>query len=182
MLSRQDFKFGRTDPELDPKGYYMILTAKLANLYYNNSGIKQRILGDDRNPKQIFPEEILKTILEQGQLDAVAAYKHEAIARGLPYITLPTQINLADPTFVDIYRKISYISENSGQTIHGEPIYFSFTIPATVENLNGAISFGSFILSNGGKKILEDQGLNLIRPVIEGNKVKVPSSLRIMVS
>jgi hypothetical protein len=51
-----------------------------------------------------------------------------------------------------------------------------------VENLNGAISFGSFILSNDGKKILEDQGLNLIKPVIEGNKVKVPSSLRIMVS
>lgn len=182
VLSRQDFKFGRTDPELDPKGYYMILTAKLANLYYNDSGIKQRILGDDRNPKQIFPEEILRTILEQGQLDAVAAYKHEAIARGLPYITLPPQINLADPTFVDIYRKISYISENSGQTIYGEPIYFSFTIPATVENLNGAISFGSFILSNDGKRILEDQGLNLIKPVIEGNKVKVPSSLRIMVS
>src|ERR687889_1060027 len=182
VLTKQDFKFGRTDPELDPKGYYMIITAELANLYYNDSGIKQRVLGEDRNPKQIFPEEILKTILEQGQLDAVAAYRHEAVARGLPYITLPPQINLADPTFVDIYRKISYISENSGQTIHGEPIYFSSTIPATVENLNGAISFGSFILSNGGKKILEDQGLNLIKPVIEGNKVKVPSSLRIMVS
>src|ERR687890_264390 len=126
VLSKQGFKFGRTDPEPDPKGYYMIITAKLSNMYYNNSTIKQRTLGDDRNPKQIFPEEILKTILEQGQLDAVAAYKHEAVARGLPYITLPSQINLADPTFVDIYRKISYISENSGQTIDGEPIYFSF--------------------------------------------------------
>src|SRR5512133_2946452 len=67
ILSKQGFKFGRTDPELDPKGYYMIITAKLSNLYYNDSTIKQRILGDDdRNPKQIFPEEILKTILEQG--------------------------------------------------------------------------------------------------------------------
>src|SRR5918992_3784398 len=182
VLSRQDFKFGRTDPELDPKGYYMIITAELANLYYNDSGIKQRVLGEDRNPKQIFPEEILKTILEQGQLDAVAAYKHEAVARVLPYITLPPQINLADPTFVDYYKMGSYILENRDQTIYGEPIYFSFTVPATVENLNGAISFGSFILSNDGKKILEDQGLNLIKPVIEGNKVKVPSSLRIMVS
>ena len=45
----------------------MIITAELANLYYNDSGIKQRTLGDDRNAKQIFPEEILKTILEQGQ-------------------------------------------------------------------------------------------------------------------
>jgi molybdate/tungstate transport system substrate-binding protein len=31
VLSKQDFKFGRTDPELDPKGYYMIITAELAN-------------------------------------------------------------------------------------------------------------------------------------------------------
>jgi molybdate/tungstate transport system substrate-binding protein len=58
-------------------------------------------LGDDKNTEQLFPEEILKTILEQGQLDAVAAYKHEAMSRGLPYITLPPQINLADPIFAD---------------------------------------------------------------------------------
>ena len=182
VLSRQDFKFGRTDPELDPKGYYIILTAKLANLYYNDSGIKQRILGDDKNTEQLFPEEILKTILEQGQLDAVAAYKHEAMSRGLPYITLPPQINLADPIFADSYRKVSYTSENSGQTVYGEPIYFSFTIPSTVKNLNGAISFGNFILSSIGKNILEEQGLKLIKPLVEGEKTRVPSSLRGVIS
>lgn len=182
VLSRQDFKFGRTDPDLDPKGYYIIITANLANLYYNDSGIKQRILGDDKNTEQIFPEEILKTILEQGQLDAVAAYKHEAMSRGLPYITLPPQINLADPIFADSYRKVSYTSENSRQTVYGEPIYFSFTIPSTVKNLDGAISFGNFILSSIGKNILEEQGLKLIKPLVEGEKTRVPSSLRGVIS
>src|ERR671921_689547 len=177
VLSKQDFKFGRTDPELDQKRYYMIITAKLANQYYNDSGIKQRIMGDDRNPKQIFPEEILKTILEQGQLDAVAAYRHEAVARGLPYITLPPPINLADPTFVDFYKKASY-TLNGGQTVYGEPIYFSFTIPTTVRNLEGATSFGDFILSTNGNKILKDQGLNPIRPVLEGDMAKVPSTIK----
>jgi molybdate/tungstate transport system substrate-binding protein len=177
VLSKQDFKFGRTDPELDPKGYYMIITAKLANQYYNDSGIKQRIMGDDRNPKQIFPEEILKTILEQGQLDAVAAYRHEAVARGLPYITLPPPINLSDLTFVDFYKKASY-TLNGGQTVYGEPIYFSFTIPTTVRNLEGATSFGDFILSTNGNKILKDQGLNPIRPVLEGDMAKVPSTIK----
>jgi molybdate/tungstate transport system substrate-binding protein len=181
VLSKPGFKFGRTDPELDPKGYYMIITAKLANLYYNDSGIKQKILGDDRNAKQIFPEEILKTILEQGQLDAVASYKHEAIARGLPYITLPAQINLGDLTFADFYRKASYILESSGQTVFGEPIYFSFAIPSTVRNLDGAISFGDFILSANGKSILQEEGLNPIKPIPEGNTAKVPSSLRSMI-
>lgn len=102
VLSNPDLKFGRTDPELDPNGYYTIK-------YYNDSEIKLRILGEYRNPKQIFPEETLKTILEQGQLDAVADYKHEAVARGIPYITLPTEINLADPKFSNFYKKASYI-------------------------------------------------------------------------
>ena len=181
VLSQQDLKFGRTDPELDPKGYYLIITAELANLHYNDSSIKQRILGDDRNTKQIFPEEILKTILEQGQLDAVAAYEHEAVARGLPYITLPPQINLADPLFSEFYRNGSYTLWNDGQTVNGEPIYFSFTIPTIVKNLDGATAFGDFILSTSGKNILKDQGLNPIKPIIEGEVAKVPSSLRSIV-
>ena len=129
VLANQDLKFGRTDPELDPKGYYMITTAEL-DIYYNDSGIKQRTLGDDRNAKQIFPEEILKTILEQGQ-QMQLRHKHEAVARGLPYITLPPQINLADPAFTDFYRNGSYTLGKDGQTVFGEPIYFSFTIPTT---------------------------------------------------
>jgi molybdate/tungstate transport system substrate-binding protein len=181
VLTKPGFKFGRTDPELDPKGYYMIITAKLANLYYNDSGIKQKILGEDRNAKQIFPEEILKTILEQGQLDAVASYKHEAIARGLPYITLPAQINLGDPIFADFYRKASYTLQLGGQTVFGEPIYFLFVIPTTVKNLDGAISFGDFILSDNGKSILQEEGLNPIKPISEGNTAKIPSSLRSMI-
>ncbi len=180
VLSNPDLKFGRTDPELDPKGYYMIITAELANKYYNDSGIKERILREDRNPKQIFPEETLKTILEQGQLDAVAAYKHEAVARGLPYITLPPQINLADPTFSDFYKTASYTLENGKdqQTVFGEPIYFSFTILSTAENIDGATSFAAFILSTNGSNIVEEDGLNSITPVAEGNLHSIPLGIQ----
>ena len=177
VLSKQHFKFGRTDPELDPKGYYMIITAKLSNLYYRDQTIKQKILGDDRNAKQLFPEETLKTALESGQLDAIAAYKHEAIARGLSYITLPLQINLANPTYSGFYKKVSY-TLHSGQTIYGEPIYFSITIPKTVKNLNGSISFVKFLLSVDGEHILESQGLNHIQRVVaEGSIDKMPSPI-----
>jgi molybdate/tungstate transport system substrate-binding protein len=177
VLSKQGLKFGRTDPELDPKGYYMILTAKLSNIYYNDSTIKQRILGDDRNPKQLFPEETLKTTLESGQLDAVAAYKHEAISRGLPYISLPAEINLAHPTFSDFYRKASY-TLTDGHRVFGGPIYFSATIPGTAKNLNGAVAFVKFLLSSNGERILKTQGLNYLKPVLEGDIEKVPSSIR----
>jgi molybdate/tungstate transport system substrate-binding protein len=177
VLAMPDIKFGRTDPELDPKGYYMIISAQLANLFYNDTTIKQRIIGDDRNTRQMFPEEILKTIMEQGQLDAVASYKHEAVARGLPYITLPPQINLADPTLSDFYNNGSYTLSKDGQTVFGEPIYFSFTIPTTVKNFDGAVSFGDFILSASGRNIIQDQGLNPIDPIMEGNITSIPPSI-----
>ncbi|MBA3750907.1 MAG: substrate-binding domain-containing protein [Nitrosopumilus sp.] len=182
VLSKEGLKFGRTDPELDPKGYYAIITAKLANIYYNDSSIKERILGEDRNTKQIFPEEILKTILEAGQLDAVVAYKHEAVSRGLSYIALPKEINLSDPAFSYFYKRTNYTLESDQKIIYGEPIYFSITIPQTVKNLDGAISFVNFIISKNGSQILENQGFNSINTTSEGNTDKIPLSIKEMIS
>jgi molybdate/tungstate transport system substrate-binding protein len=168
VLGKEGLKFGRTDPELDPKGYYTVIAAKLANIYYNDSTIKDKILGEDRNKEQIFPEEILKSILDSGQIDATAAYKHEAIAKGLPYITLPAQINLSEPNYTNFYNKIFY-KLGSGETISGNSIFFSFTIPNTVENIEGAVSFVKFLLSENGKKILEQVGLSPIKPILQGD-------------
>jgi molybdate/tungstate transport system substrate-binding protein len=165
VLEEKGLKFRRTDPELDPKGYYTIMVAKLANLYYNDSTIKDRILAEDRNKEQIFPEEILKSLLESGQIDAVAAYKHEAIARGLPYITLPSQINLSDPRYSSFYDQVSY-TQGMNNTIHGKPILFSYTIPDTVRNINGAISFAKYLISPAGKALLTSVGLNPVKPIV----------------
>ncbi|HKR73244.1 MAG TPA: extracellular solute-binding protein [Candidatus Nitrosocosmicus sp.] len=162
VISEGGFKLGRTDPELDPKGYYGIIATKLADIYYNDSSIKERILGPDRNPEQIFPEETLKTVLETGQLDAVVAYKHEAISRGLPYIVLPKEINLGYPTYSNFYEHASYTLQSHDRTIYGEPVEFSITIPKTVKNTDGAISFVDFILSKNGSQILENHGFNSI--------------------
>lgn len=178
ILSQEDFRFGRTDPELDPKGYYGILTTNLANEYYNDPSIKERILGEDRNPKQIFPEETLKTVLETGQLDAIMAYKHEAISRGLPYITLPNEINLGDPTYSDFYKTANYTLKSDQKIIHGEPVEFSITIPKTVKNEDGAISFVNFLLSVNGSQLLESHGLNPTNITYEGDVDNIPQSIK----
>lgn len=178
IVSEKDFKFGRTDPELDPKGYYAIIAAKLSGIYYNDSSIQSRTFGEDRNPKQVFPEETLKTILETGQVDAIVAYKHEAISMGLSYITLPKEINLGDPRYLDFYKKANYTTESSKKTIYGEPILFSVTIPKKVKNLDGATAFVKFILSKDGIKILKNQGLNPLNITIDGNINKMPLSIK----
>jgi molybdate/tungstate transport system substrate-binding protein len=178
VVSQNGFKFGRTDPELDPKGYYGIIAAELANSYYNDSSIKNRVFGEDRNPKQIFPEETLKTVLEAGTLDAVLAYKHEAISRGLPYITLPKEINLGDPNYSDLYKRANYTLQSGQKTIYGEPVEFAVTIPNTVKNIEGATSFVNFLISMNGSQLLKGQGLNPINVTAEGNADDIPTSIR----
>ena len=59
VLSEQGFKLGRTNPDLDPKGYYTILMSKLANWYYKDRNIKQKILGDIKTPNNYFPRKLL---------------------------------------------------------------------------------------------------------------------------
>jgi molybdate/tungstate transport system substrate-binding protein len=53
------------------------------------------------------PEELLLTLLETGEADAIPAYKHEAIERGFPFISLPPQVNLGDPAFASYYKQAS---------------------------------------------------------------------------
>ena len=180
VLEEKGLKFRRTDPELDPKGYYTIMVAKLANLYYNDSTIKDRILAEDRNKEQIFPEEILNSLLESGQIDAVAAYKHEAIARGLPYITLLSQINLSDPRYSSFYDQVSYTGDMNN-TIHGKPILFSYTIPDTVRNINGAISFAKYLISPAGKAILTSVGLNPVKPIVGGDSKTLQPEIKALI-
>jgi molybdate/tungstate transport system substrate-binding protein len=80
--------------------------------------------------------------------------------------------------FSDFYKKSSYTS-STGKTVYGEPIYFSVTIPeATVNNLAGAVSFVTFLLSSDGQRILQSQGLDSIKPIAEGKVDKIPIDIR----
>lgn len=176
VLSEDGLKFRRTDPEMNPKGYYMIIIAKLASLYYNEPMLKDRILGDDRNPDQLLPEETLMTTLEQGQIDAVEAYRHEAVARGLPYIVLPKEINLSDPSFSNFYKEASY-TLGSGVTVYGDIIPFCIAIPETSKHLDGSIAFVNFLLSEKGVSLLERDGLYPIKFEAEGDLEKIPSTI-----
>ena len=180
VLEENGFKFRRTDPELDPKGYYTVLAAKLANIFYNDSTIKNKIFGADRNPEQIYPEEVLRSILDTGQIDAMAAYKHEAVSRGLPYITLPPQINLGDANYSKFYNQASY-TIHSNQTITGNPIFFSYTIPVTVKNTDGAIALAKYLISPQGKIILSQVGLNPIKAVAQGDLNSLPPAINAMI-
>ena len=176
VLETPGLRIGRTDPALDPKGVNTLLTLRLAETYYHQPDLSQRILGAANNPAQIFPEEELVARLTSGQLDAGFFYLNEVKDAGLPYMTLPAQINLGDPAQKATYAQAHY-TDAKGNTQTGKPILYSVTIPATVKNAAGAAAFVQYLLGSGGQGLLRADGIEPIAIIFSGDAAAVPSAL-----
>src|SRR5215467_13840493 len=120
------------------------------------------------------PGETLLTLLEKGGADAIPAFRHEAIERGLPFISLAPQINLGN--FAGYYKHATCRQVNGSFTF-GKPIGYDITIPNTVRNTEGAIQFVKFLFSDQGKKILENDGFKMILLTAGGNKTAIPGEI-----
>ena len=130
-LGTPGLTIGRTDPKLDPKGEYTVEGMTILA----SAGGEHRILGDDENPAQTFPEEDLLVRIETGQADVGFFYKTEAIARGLHFAPLPGAASMSE--------KITYVIAIMKNAPH----------PAQAK------AFQDFLLAGSGKHILQSAGL-----------------------
>ena len=135
-LATPGIRIGRTDPQLDPKGAY---TVQGVTLWLGRAG-ERRILGDDQNPSQIFPEQDLLARIDTGQADVGFFYRTEAVARGYPFLALPGNAALTD--------RINYTLAVLKAPPHGY----------------AAQEFAAFILAGPGRAILERAGLTYLNP------------------
>jgi molybdate/tungstate transport system substrate-binding protein len=131
-LEKPGLTIGRTDPKLDPKGQY---TVEAMTILAGANG-ERRVLGDDENSAQTFPEEDLLVRIETGQADVGFFYKTEAVARGLNFAPLPGAAAMS--------QKITYVISIMKNAPH----------PAQAK------AFGTFILTGAGKQILQKAGLD----------------------
>lgn len=175
-LEQRGLRLGRTDPNLDPKGYRALFMAGLAEKVFHLRGFKSRVLGSDSNPAQIFPEEVLVARMLTGQIDAGIFYLSEVKDLGIPYISLPDRINLSAPRYTHLYATQRFTS-SQGVTIIGAPIIYTITIPNTVRNRVGAEAFVSFVLSRRIRAVEAAHGLLSTRVALYGERNKVPASL-----
>jgi molybdate/tungstate transport system substrate-binding protein len=181
VLQTPGLRLGRTDPKLDPKGVNTLYTSQLAEQFYQQPGLAQKLTGGAENASQIFPEEELVARLTAGQLDAGFFYLNEVKDAGLPYITLPTQINLGDPSLASAYAQASYTTA-AGVTQHGAPIAFSVTIPATARNQAGAVAFVAYLLGDKGRATFTADGFTATPPTLTGDSVQLPAGLKQVVA
>ena len=122
ILETPGMRFGRTDPNTDPQGLNIIFTMQLAADYYRQADLADKILGAQINPQQIFQEPEVMARLQAGQLDASSAYKTQPGALGLPFLSLPKEINLGDASMEDSYKKVTVTL--NGKTLHPAPLVF----------------------------------------------------------
>ena len=122
ILETPGLRFGRTDPNTDPQGLNIIFTMQLAADHYHQPDLADKILGPQINPQQIFQEPDVMARLQAGQLDASSAYKTQPNALGLPFLSLPKEINLGDATMEDTYKKVTVTLNR--KTLHPAPLVF----------------------------------------------------------
>jgi len=178
VLEEPGVRIGRTDPALDPKGVRTIIMTELAEKYYNQPGLSTKILGATNNTSQIFPEEELVARLTSGQLDAGFFYLNEVTDANIPFVTLPTQINMGDPSLNSAYAKATYTDPKTRAVTKGSAIVYTITVLNTSKNEAGAIAFVQFIFSSQGEAFFTNDGLSTVTPKISGDSTKVPSQLQ----
>jgi molybdate/tungstate transport system substrate-binding protein len=177
VLEQPGLKLGRTDPELDPKGYRTLFLLQLDEQRIGQAGLSQKILGASGNPAQIFPEEQLVARLQSGQLDAGFFYTVEAVEAELPYLHLPAEVNQGDPGQAARYATATYTNKK-GQTFKGSPVLYTVTIPSTVRNARGAAAFIQYLLSRSGQSQLTQAGLPSVPAQVEGDPGALPAALK----
>ncbi len=163
VLAKKGVTFGRTDPYVDPKGQNIVFTLLLAEKYYQQPGIANRILGDMQNPAQTHQEGGLLTRLESGQLDAAAGYESEAISAHLPYVALPDEINLSNPAMSKSwYDTVSFtIKDSAGKdkVIHTQPmVYYAAVLKNAPNGIEQGKKFVEFMQSEKGQLLFKQYG------------------------
>lgn len=155
VLSEPGIKIGRTDPKLDPKGAFTVELLHRAEEFYKQPGLSRQVLGAADNPAQVLPEEVLIGRFQSGELDAAFFYSTEASDAKIPVVKPQAEIDPKARYTVAILRDAPN--------------------PATAER------FLVFLLGAEGQALLNQHGLEVANPMLNGNAQAIPVSVKSLV-
>jgi molybdate/tungstate transport system substrate-binding protein len=176
ILETKGVQTGRSDPALDPNGYRSLIVMRLAEQYYKQPGLSDRLVANS-SAHIVRPKEVdLMGLLQAGEIDYAWSYESVAQAARLPYVTLPRAIDLSDPTMGERYARASVRIPGSSRAdtveLKGEPILYAFSVPRNAPHKAVAERFAAFLLSDAGKRILAREHLDpLPVPIFVGDSI-----------
>lgn len=176
IVQRPGVQVGRSDPNLDPNGYRTLLTMQLAERFYNQPGLYDRLLAA-APARNVRPKEAdLVGLLQAGEMDYIWSYESLATAAGLEYLQLPPEIDLGSPGDSAIYASVEVRvrgkSPGDSITFRGQPIVYALSIPIEAPHPELAERFVAFLLSPEGKRVLRAGKLDALdEPLLVGSGV-----------
>ena len=184
-LLQPQVEFGHSDPNSDPCGYRTLLVWQLAEKYYQQPGLAEKLI-QACPPRNIRPKEVdLLALLEAGELDYIFIYLSVARQHGYPYLRLPPEINLGSSAHDNFYRQASVEIKGKapGETLlqQGQVMIYGLTIPRQAPSRRWAERMVGFILSQEGQAILRDNGLQPLTPPRVDYPQRLPLSLQPLV-
>ena len=180
VVTRPGVQVGRADPSLDPNGYRTLLVWQLAERFYEQPGLANRLL-ETAPPRNVRPKEAdLVGLLQAGEFDYIWSYESIAQGVGLEYVTLPQEIDLSAPSDSAAYAtattRIAGKSPRDSVTIRGQPIVYAFTVPTRAPHAALAARFASYLASEDGRRVLRGAKLDVLdRYIVVGTGA--PASL-----
>jgi len=133
VFARPDVTIGLADPRIDAMGYRTLMVVQMAEDYYRDNAVFERIVGDALNPPVLIsnsdgawiikvPEIFRSTnpriklrsysiqlmaLLESGDLDYSFEYESVAKQRGLDFLALPAEIDFSSPEWEAQYQQVA---------------------------------------------------------------------------
>jgi len=182
IMLDNEVEIGRANPNADPCGYRAVLVSKLAEIFYKQSGLADRLL--HKNTLNIRPKEVdLLALLETGNVDYIFLYRSVAKQHKLKYIVLPDEINLKNAAFAKLYNSVSVEIAGNSPTEkimqQGEPMVYGVTIPNAAPNKTLALAFVKFLLTKDkGLVIMEKYGQPTVVPSETSSFDQLPAMLK----
>ena len=158
VLRTPGVRLGRTDPAVDPQGANALLTLQLAARYYRQPELLGQVAGALSNPAQIFAEPSLMSRLEAGQIDAAIGYRSAALSHGLPFIDLPEEIDLAQPSMQAAWYAKAGLTLDDGKVLRAQPLVFYAAVLKDTKQPALASAFVSFLQGTQGQALLRARG------------------------
>lgn len=174
ILARKGVNWGHSDPNLDPCGYRSLMVLQLAEKFYNQPGLYDRLLANRPQENVVPKAKDLVALLKNGEMDYGWEYLSVAVQHDLNYLTLDEHINLGNQKYDDYYKqaRVKVTGKQPGTRITrtGKSCTYGVTLINDAPNPEGAALFLEFLLSpEGGLKVLESMGQPPIVPCRVGS-------------
>lgn len=182
VLLRSGVLYGYSDPNLDPAGYRTLLHWQLAETYYDQPGLYER-LKSGVQAKNIRPKSVeLVALLQAGELDYVYCYRSIAEQHKLPFIKFPADIDFSETDKAGFYATaetdVDASKPGEKMKVKGMPIRYGLTILNGAQDRELAEEFVEFLLSPEGQAIMQRKHLMTISPAQASDIDKAPARLR----